>query len=142
VLPATLERLAEAETRHPEAAMIFPTVETPDPYVHFQRNAEGRIVELRQRREGDAMPERGESDMGVFALRRAAFEGELAAFASQAIAGSGTGERNFLPFIPWLAARRPVRTIGCTDPRERVGINTPEDLAAVAAWLRERPARV
>ena len=52
--------------------------------------------------------------------------------------GRGTGERNFLPFIPWLAGRKPVVTFPCTDPMEALGINTPEDLQQVEAWLRSR----
>jgi hypothetical protein len=37
-----------------------------------------------------------------------------------------------------MAARGVVSTCACTDPSEAVGINTPEDLAAVAAYLARR----
>ena len=141
VLRETLVRLAGAEVERPAAAMILPTVRTPDPYIHFDRDGAGRITGLRQRREGDEMPAEGESDMGVFALRGTTFTSDLPVFAGQVIAGIGTAERNFLPFIPWLAARREVATIPCTDPRERIGINTPEELAVVTAWIRSRRAR-
>jgi bifunctional UDP-N-acetylglucosamine pyrophosphorylase/glucosamine-1-phosphate N-acetyltransferase len=140
VRPETLERLAAVEDARTGAAMVFPTVEIDDPYIHFERDASGRIVELLQRREGDAMPARGESDMGLFALRAATFTTELPAFASGASTGAGTGERNFLPFIPWLAARANVVTCQGTDPMERVGINTPEELALVGEWLKTRRA--
>jgi len=52
--------------------------------------------------------------------------------------GTTTGERNFLPFVPWLAQRRLVATFPCTDPMEAVGINTPDELRQVEAWLRSR----
>jgi hypothetical protein len=32
-----------------------------------------------------------------------------------------------------------VTTIPCTDPREAIGINTPEELQHLERWLRERP---
>ena len=137
VLVSTLTRLADTERRDP-ADVIFPTVSGSAPYIHFPRDAEGRIVEVLQRREGDVMPEYGESDMGVFSLSAAALRKELPAFDRATTSGAGTGERNFLPFIPWLARRSRVLTVPCTDPREAVGINTPEELASVESWLRER----
>ncbi len=139
LLPETLERLARAGQADPAPDLIMPTVRRQDPYIHFARDANGRIVAVRQRREGDQMPLEGESDIGLFSLSARAF-GQLPAFAAVVEPGHGTAERNFLPFIPWLAARRPVTTIDCTDPREATGINTPEDLAGVEAWLSERTA--
>ena len=138
LLRATLERLARAEVQEPPPAMILPTVLRADPYIHFVRDEKGRIAGLLQRREGDRMPAEGEGDLGVFALRRETFVRDLAAFAHGATAGAGTGERNFLPFVPWLAQRHTVATIPCSDPMEAVGVNTPEDLRAVEAWLQSR----
>ena len=51
--------------------------------------------------------------------------------------GAGAGERNFLPFIPWVAQRRPV-IIPSEDPEEAIGVNTPEELRAVEAYLQRR----
>lgn len=138
VLPGTLRRVVEAEEQRPGPAMIVPTVTRSDPYIHFTRDARGRIAGLLQRREGDAMPGEGEGDVGVFAMAREIFRNELQEFAGRAAAGSGTGERNFLPFIPWLARRRNVVTIPCSDPMEAIGVNTPEDLQVVEAWLASR----
>ena len=137
VLPATVERLA-AETAIPGRSLVLPTVRQRDPYIHLLRDAGGRITRVLHRREGDAMPEEGEGDMGLFALTRAAFEDDLHQYASEAAVGEGTGERNFLPFIPWLASRASVTTFPCTDPMEARGVNTPEDLRVMEAWLRER----
>ena len=51
--------------------LTCPTVMRDRPYIHFERDARGRIVALLQAREGDHMPERGESDTGFFCFRTA-----------------------------------------------------------------------
>ena len=135
VASGTARRLwSHALARTP--AMVFPTLEVERPYIHFDRDPSGRIVGVRQRREGDRMPDRGETDMGLFDLSFAAYTRMLPAFAAQATVAAGTGERNFLPFIPWLAAQAEVDTIRGESVIETVGINTPEELAAVEAHLR------
>jgi bifunctional N-acetylglucosamine-1-phosphate-uridyltransferase/glucosamine-1-phosphate-acetyltransferase GlmU-like protein len=138
ILPDTLRGLVAAERQTPAPRMVVPIVRRADPYIHFIRDGEGRITGLRQRREGDEMPPEGESDIGLFALTRDTFARDLPAFAASAGTGRGTGERNFLPFIPWLARRGVVATCPCTDPMEAIGINTPEDLRTVEAWLQSR----
>ena len=138
VLPATVSRLAEASDARPQPALALPTVTRRDPYTHFERDAAGRLSRFLQRREGDAMPAEGESDMGLFALARETFDRDLQDYADAVVPGTGTGERNFVPFVPWLAQRRDVVTFPCTDPMEAVGINTPEELRTVETWLRDR----
>jgi bifunctional UDP-N-acetylglucosamine pyrophosphorylase/glucosamine-1-phosphate N-acetyltransferase len=135
VQPATLDRLAGIETN---ADLALPTVWRDAPYIHLGRDAAGRIVRVLQRREGDAMPSRGESDMGLFSLSSRAAREWLPAFAREARRGHATGERNFLPFIAWAAARGPVPTCSPLDAMEAVGINTPEELEAVERWMRGR----
>jgi bifunctional UDP-N-acetylglucosamine pyrophosphorylase/glucosamine-1-phosphate N-acetyltransferase len=137
-LPATVQRLADLERTTPPPAFALPTVRRAAPYTHFNRDAAGRIVGFLQRREGDPMPAEGESDMGLFAMTRETFEADLADYARDVPTGRATGERNFVPFVPWLAQRRPVVTFPCTDPMEAIGVNTPEDLRVVEAWLRDR----
>jgi bifunctional UDP-N-acetylglucosamine pyrophosphorylase / glucosamine-1-phosphate N-acetyltransferase len=137
VLPETLARLVRAEPAG-SPALAFPVVHRQNPYIHFPRAADGRITGVLQRREQDAMPDEGESDMGVFSLSMRAYSEGLPEFAESMSVGTGTGERNFLPFIPWLAARELVVTVPCTDPQEAIGINTPDELAAVEAWLHRR----
>jgi bifunctional N-acetylglucosamine-1-phosphate-uridyltransferase/glucosamine-1-phosphate-acetyltransferase GlmU-like protein len=140
ILPETLARLAAADAGAAPPALVFPTVAQRPPYIHFARDPAGRIAGVLQRREGDAMPDVGESDMGLFSLSREACLRDLPRFSTEAAIGRGTAERNFLPFIPWLAARGGVQTIAATDPREAEGINTPEDLRAVEGWLLARAA--
>jgi bifunctional UDP-N-acetylglucosamine pyrophosphorylase/glucosamine-1-phosphate N-acetyltransferase len=138
VLTATVQRLADAMSAAPPPALALPTVPRDHPYIHFERDGAGRISRLLQRREGDAMPEHGESDMGLFALTRETFEQDLRAYARDVPRGSTTGERNFVPFVPWLAQRKVVATFPCTDPMEAVGINTPGELRQVENWLRSQ----
>jgi bifunctional UDP-N-acetylglucosamine pyrophosphorylase/glucosamine-1-phosphate N-acetyltransferase len=137
VLPATLESLANAESGE-APSLVFPTVHRDEPYIHFVREPDGRISQVLQRREGDKMPARGESDMGVFSLSRATLLEALPTFAATVPLGAGTRERNFLPFIPWLGFKGAVRTVHATDPMEATGINTPEELVAMEEWLRTR----
>lgn len=81
------------------------------------------------------MPDTGTSDAGLFSLSCDAFERLLPEYARAAARGARTHERNFLPFLPWLAARTDVRTFEVAV-EEAQGINTPEDLAAVESRLR------
>jgi bifunctional UDP-N-acetylglucosamine pyrophosphorylase / glucosamine-1-phosphate N-acetyltransferase len=138
VLPATVQRLVEAEAGPPPPALALPTVMRGAPYTHFERDADGRIARFLQRREGDAMPADGESDMGLFAMTRGTFAEDLGVYARAAPFGSATGERNFVPFVAWLAQRKTVVTFPCTDPNESIGINTAAELREVEAWLRAR----
>ncbi len=142
VHPDTAARLAAA-SQDPDVSMALPVAHRRQPYTFLERDAEGRIIAVRHRREGDAVPPEGESEMGLFSLSREAFLADLPAFdrESRSAVGTATGERNFLPFIPWLAARRRVVTFACRDEIESVGVNTPEELALVDAALRARGAR-
>ena len=133
----TVERLAALEAENPEAAVVLPIVAQPAPYIHFDRDAQGRLLAVRQWREGDDMPPAGTSDSGLFSLSREAFADFLPEYSLAAERGAATGERNFLPFLPWMASRRLVRTFEIPVDEAR-GINTPEDLAVVEQWLRGR----
>lgn len=138
VLPATVAHLAQAMSERPAPALALPTVRRRDPYTHFERAAAGTIARFLQRREGDPMPEVGESDMGLFAMQRDVYEHQLPEYASGVAPGTATGERNFVPFVPWMASRGRVVTFPCTDEREAIGINTPEELQVMEGWLRSR----
>ncbi|MFN7914453.1 MAG: NTP transferase domain-containing protein [Vicinamibacterales bacterium] len=138
VHPATVAALAGAAEAHPGAAMVMPTCTRPEPYIHLERDARGRIARVLHRREGDRMPAVGESDMGVFGLSRRAFVDDLHAYSTEASLGEGTGERNFLPFIPWVESRGGVVTFPCTEPEESTGVNTPDELAFIEHYLQTR----
>jgi bifunctional N-acetylglucosamine-1-phosphate-uridyltransferase/glucosamine-1-phosphate-acetyltransferase GlmU-like protein len=138
VHPRTLAALARTSEDR-TVAMALPTIVRQDPYTLLERDSSGTIVRVRYRRERDEMPARGESELGLFSLAREIYLGELQTFADEDDrTGAATGERNFLPFIPWLAARRRVVTVAATEDVEAIGVNTPEELAIVETALRQR----
>lgn len=135
--PATLGRLAATATG--TAAVRLPTCLRPDPYIHLERDARGRIVRIRQRREGDAMPAFGETDAGLFALRGDVFVADLPRFARADVqTGARTAERNFLPFLAWPGLSGPVESFPCQHASETIGVNTPADLVVVEHLLTTR----
>jgi bifunctional UDP-N-acetylglucosamine pyrophosphorylase/glucosamine-1-phosphate N-acetyltransferase len=138
VHPTTVARLADLSDGNPGAAMVMPTCTREQPYIHLERGAQGRIAQVLHRREGDRMPVVGESDMGLFSLSRRAFVEDLHAYSQAATLGEGTGERNFLPFIPWAETRGGVVTFQCVEEAESVGVNTPDELATIERYLMER----
>jgi hypothetical protein len=123
---------------------VLPTATRRDPYIHLARDPSGRIVRVLHRREGDAMPDEGETDAGLFSLSRTAYFDRLPRFAAGVAApdGAATRERNFLPFIPWLHAQVDVHTFACASWIESVGVNAPEDVALVAPHLPTLPPHV
>jgi hypothetical protein len=137
----TASRLArECDGAGEDAAVVLPTVVREAPYIHLARDEEGRIARILQAREGDTLPARGEGDMGLFALSRRAYFEWLPAFDTEdAARGSGTGERNFLPFLAWLRDRAEVVTFPASAAIESVGINTPAELRQVERHLLGSP---
>lgn len=137
--PDTVATLSRLSREQPGADVIFPTARQSDPYIHIDRDPHGRIIGIRHRREGDALPPLGESDSGLFSLSPRAYFNLLPQFAREIAAGDATRERNFLPFIPWLSmTAHQVLTFPCRDDMEAVGINTPEDRDRVEQYLRQR----
>jgi bifunctional UDP-N-acetylglucosamine pyrophosphorylase/glucosamine-1-phosphate N-acetyltransferase len=134
----TIGRVHERAIAADAAALVLPTLMVDDPYIHFDRDPSGRIVGVRQRREGDMMPAHGETDMGLFDLSIDAYLAQLPEFSRQTVADAGTGERNFLPFIPWFAATDRVDTVSGVSRIETVGVNTPDELATIEAHLARR----
>ncbi len=137
VHPHTVARLA-GRSGPGAAPLVLPTVTRHAPYIHLERDRAGRVVRVRHRREGDSLPDPAESDMGLFSLSREAYLRWLPMYAAEVEHGQRTGERNFLPFIPWLAARVPVDTFPAVDEMESVGVNTPEERAQVERYLAGR----
>ena len=138
VHPQTIATLARMSNEHPSAYAILPTVTQVPPYIHLQRDARGRIAGILQRRESDVMPPKGESDMGLFSLSPSAFFDALPEYGLTAAPSTGTGERNFLPFLPWLVQRgHSVLTFSSTNEMEAIGVNTPDDRRRLEAYLRD-----
>lgn len=136
--PATVGHLQAASAAPADPHLVMPTCVSPDPYVHVVRDGAGAITAVLHRREGDAMPPVGESDAGVFDMSRETYLDWLPQYAAAPQIGARTGERNFVPFVAWVARRGSVVTFPCVEPEEAIGINTPEDLAAVETYLGQR----
>jgi len=136
VSPVTIRELASLVERSPDMALIFPTIARARPYVQLVRNEHQEITEIRHRREGDAMPEVGEGDMGLFSLSGTAYLDLLTEFSRKIESGTVTRERNFLPFIPWLQERAEIKTFAGQDEIESVGINDATDLRLMEEHLR------
>jgi len=136
--PRTIGRLSELSTVHGEAPIVMPVAFRKNPYIHLERDSQSRIIRVLHRREGDHMPDVGESDAGLFSFSRDAFLSQLPAYAVSLETGAGTGERNLLPFIPWISELGDVVVFPCIEDIESVGINTPEELAEVERQLAKR----
>jgi len=116
--------------------MAMPTAKVTEPYIHLQRDEQGRVCKILQRRENDDMPAIGENDCGLFAMSGRTYFHDLKTFANMdQTMGSETQERNFLPFIAWLNQTKEVSTFPVSHPIETLGINTAEDAEKLlAAW--------
>jgi HAD superfamily hydrolase (TIGR01509 family) len=134
----TLRRLV-ALLEETGADLALPTRTLPTPYIHFERDRSGRLRRVLQAREGDAMPAVGESDCGVFLVRREAFFERLRDYVEKPLErGAVTGEVNFLPFlVSERAGFRRICAMRGVDPRETLGVNTPEEAALAQRYLRE-----
>ena len=132
---ATISMLTILADHQSAASVILPTVRLTGPYIHFVRDRADRIVGVLQRREGDEMPAEGEGDVGLFSLSHDAATRMLPEYAAAGTRGSATGERNFLPFIPWAAVRGTVLTFPSFHPMDAQGVNTPDDLRRVEDYF-------
>jgi bifunctional N-acetylglucosamine-1-phosphate-uridyltransferase/glucosamine-1-phosphate-acetyltransferase GlmU-like protein len=142
VHPNTIATLGRMSEERSDAPAIFPTARQETPYIHLDRDGQGQITAIRQRREGDAMPPVGESDMGLFSLSPDAYFQLLPRFGSEAMNATATRERNFLPFIPWLVQHaQPVLTFASTNEMEAIGVNTPDDRRRLEEYLRRLEQR-
>ena len=119
-----------------QPSVTCPTVLRANPYIHFDRDAAGRLVGLKQAREGDAMPETGESDTGFFCFETTALRRLLDRLRAESGAlGTATSEFNLLPVIPLAAQQEVVLTPRVMRLEETVGVNTSEDAAIVERYL-------
>ena len=111
-------------------AAVCPTVLRDNPYIHFERDAMGKIIRVLQKREGNIMPPHGESDSGVFFFEADALRRELGRMLSVGRArGNETGEQNFLPVLVDLdAIPGQLITARIMSEEESIGVNSPEDV--------------
>jgi len=136
--PETVDAIVRLQQGPLEPVATVPTLRVHAPYIHFPRDNTGRIVAVLQAREGDAMPEDGESDAGVFCFRSADLKALLDELHRLPNAlGRATEEFNFLPIIP-LAAQtgRVVLTPQVLRAEETIGVNNAADAKRLEAFLK------
>jgi bifunctional UDP-N-acetylglucosamine pyrophosphorylase / glucosamine-1-phosphate N-acetyltransferase len=140
--PDSVTAVARVHAGPLQPDMTIPTVFRDAPYIHFERDKDGRIVRLLQAREGDRMPERGESDTGYFCFQTEVLRKLLGELRGQTAAqGSRTAEFNMLPVVPFAANKGyTVLTPHIMDVEETVGINSVADAERLEPFLRKSHA--
>lgn len=134
VSPDTLVRAIAACTSGHN--VVLPVTRMAQPYVEYVFE-QGRLTKVLQTREGDVTAPNGFSDVGTFLLNTTGLNDAWDAYRARAAPGSATGEINFLPFLPWLAAQGwNITPVEVPDATEARGINTPEDLEFFRARFR------
>jgi bifunctional UDP-N-acetylglucosamine pyrophosphorylase/glucosamine-1-phosphate N-acetyltransferase len=118
-------------------AMTLPTCRIRNPYIHFEREKDGALAGILQRREGDAMPEKGETDCGVFIVKGEHLFAKLRSFKKENRMGRKSSEFNFLPFIAHLSrSGYTIDLLPIADELETRGINSLEDIEFIQGRLR------
>ena len=143
VSPGTYRECLRIHAAQPTPALTLPLVRVAQPYVEYVFDNAGRLITVRQTREGDQCAPGGFADVGVFLLSAGA---PLLAvwrdYLDLGARGTATGEINFLPFLIHLSQQAgwPVGRHEVSDPAEAVGINTPADLAFARQLLQTMPS--
>jgi bifunctional UDP-N-acetylglucosamine pyrophosphorylase / glucosamine-1-phosphate N-acetyltransferase len=142
VRPSSVEACLRLHQGPLQPDITCPTVMRPNPYIHFDRDAQERLRGVRQAREGDPMPTQGESDTGLFCFRACVLRDLLTrARANAKTRGRNTGEFNLLPVIPAAAVTGySVLTPRLMTVEETVGVNSMDDVAIVEQFLRSSHA--
>jgi bifunctional UDP-N-acetylglucosamine pyrophosphorylase/glucosamine-1-phosphate N-acetyltransferase len=134
----TLKR-ALATLTMPERHAALPVTRMAIPYVEYVFDGP-RLTKVLQTREGDATTPNGYSDVGTFLLGTAGLKAQWEAYLAKAPRGAGTGEINFLPFLPFLSAQGwTVTPVEVADAAEARGINTKDDLNFFQSLYKNAP---
>lgn len=136
----TVRRCILAHRLHRNTALTLATVVRDHPYIDIRRDDAGRIVEVRQAREGDDCGARGESDCGLFLFDTGTLR-ETLARAAQAGMGRGakTGEFNLLQILPLFEGGSRLSTsVRVEDPAEAIGVNSVADAKDAERILSQR----
>ncbi len=116
----------------------LPTCIKKTPYIHFERDNQGKIIKVLQQREQDIMPPFGENDCGLFITKKNIFQ-ELKEFKKNKPFSMATREFNFLPIIPALINKGlNVLTVNCAKNYETAGVNTLEEAKFHEKIMKEK----
>jgi bifunctional UDP-N-acetylglucosamine pyrophosphorylase/glucosamine-1-phosphate N-acetyltransferase len=134
----TLSR-ALAALKTPDRHTVLPVTRMAEPYVEYVFDGPA-LTQVRQTREGDVTTPNGFSDVGTFLLGTAGLKPAWEDYLSTAPRGSGTGEINFLPFLPFLSENGwTITPLDVADATEARGINTKSDLAFFQSLYKNAP---
>jgi hypothetical protein len=109
------------------------------PYVEYVFDGP-RLARVLQTREGDTTSPNGFSDVGTFLLGTEGLKTAWEVYLENAPRGQGTGEINFLPFLPFLSGQGwTVTPLEVADATEARGINTKDDLVFFQSLYNKAP---
>ena len=118
---------------------VLPVTCMATPYVEYIFEDQ-RLTKVLQTREGDATTANGFSDVGTFLLTTDGLKTAWDGYLKTAPTGRGTGEINFLPFLPFLSAQGwAITPLEVADATEARGINTKDDLAFFQSLYNKAP---
>lgn len=118
---------------------VLPVTRMAQPYVEYVFEGQ-RLTKVLQTREGDPTTPNGFSDVGTFLLGTDGLKAAWEDYLATAPRGAGTGEINFLPFLPFLSSKGwTITPVDVADETEARGINTKEDLAFFRRLYSETP---
>jgi bifunctional UDP-N-acetylglucosamine pyrophosphorylase/glucosamine-1-phosphate N-acetyltransferase len=138
VSPLTLTR-AIAALNDPTRHAVLPVTRMATPYVEYVFEGAG-LAKVLQTREGDTTTPNGFSDVGTFLLGTAGLKPAWDAYLARGSRGAGTGEINFLPFLPFLSEQGwRITPVEVADETEARGINTKDDLAFFQSLYNRQP---
>jgi len=134
----TLERTVMALGRA-QKHVVLPLTRMAVPYVEYVFEDQ-RLTRVLQTREGDTTTPNGFCDVGTFLLGTEGLKPAWDEYLAGTQPGRGTGEINFLPFLPFLSARDwTVTPLEVADATEARGINTKDDLAFFQSLYNKAP---
>jgi bifunctional UDP-N-acetylglucosamine pyrophosphorylase / glucosamine-1-phosphate N-acetyltransferase len=118
-------------------AITIPLAQVDAPYVHYEFDAagasEGRLQAVRQRREGDALPDVGLADCGCFVISPRLILPSLKRLAAAGLlTGRLSREQNFLQALPFLAREVSVVGVVGATAADTIGLNSTADLDRLA----------
>lgn len=123
----------------PDKHAVLPVTRMAMPYVEYVFD-DARLARVLQTREGDKTTPNGFSDVGTFLLGTNGLRPSWEDYSRGAPRGRGTGEINFLPFLPYLSAQGwTITPLEVADPTEARGINTKDDLAFFQSLYNKTP---
>jgi bifunctional UDP-N-acetylglucosamine pyrophosphorylase / glucosamine-1-phosphate N-acetyltransferase len=134
----TLERVIAASGSR-DSHVVLPLTRMAMPYVEYVFCGP-LLTKVLQTREGDITAANGFSDVGTFLLSTRNLRPAWENYLKNTQRGSGSGEINFLPFLPFLSAHGwTVAPLEVANAIEARGVNTKDDLAFFQSLYNKAP---